>query len=395
MQFFLENNLMKCPKTFARFTEDHDDIALELTPCAGFLYRWLLRTAPAGVPQEIELEAFRQKTNYSLKWIQSALNELIESDLVEIVKKYSGKIFKLITFHPGRETAQDLARASQPIVRTSKKQPSTADAAVPLYRDPRETTDQPTHHPVPRDGQEKTQVTPTILSSETSPMSQTQTDTAAPTIAPVSSPQPTAMAIANTAPTITPTPSTPATEMESSKTPQPIADTTAPQPTAIEISPEISEKIKIAGFTLNAALLAIVRTTAAQIVLDAIDAAKQYLDHLQRQNQPRRRQPEAILVAAIQDQWQPNRAESPTQAIPPEFQEWFTLAQSNTLVIASSAQADVTQHPPGMLCVLTKAEGWQPFDLMRCVYSIPRLRQMLAEVERLREPHKIPNMAFS
>lgn len=74
---------MERRKTFARFTEDHDDIALELTPCAGFLYRWLLRTAPAGVPQEIELEAFRQKTNYSLKWIQSALNELIESDLVE------------------------------------------------------------------------------------------------------------------------------------------------------------------------------------------------------------------------------------------------------------------------------------------------------------------------
>ena len=89
-------------EVFARVTHAHDVLALQLTPCAGQLYRWLLRRRPAGRSQEFELNEFSEwtgvhrKRSYSIRHIQRSLLELAESGLVEVVRKYSGKIFKLI-----------------------------------------------------------------------------------------------------------------------------------------------------------------------------------------------------------------------------------------------------------------------------------------------------------
>jgi hypothetical protein len=317
--------------TFACMTDLHDFALDDLPTCARELYAWLLRQTPAGKPVEIHLEDFRthkqgrcRGRGYTLAWIKQCLNHLIEVGLVEVAFKFSSKIFKLITWHPDRQDAADLKKTLQNAKETRKSfdknrriQPSNADSLVPLYREIKETTDNPNHHPVSTNEQEGAIDSPTT-----------------------------------------------------SKSPEP------------EIEPKVIHKIEEAGFKLNSTLITIVRTTAAQIVLEAIEAAQQYLHNLQHQNKPLRRQPEALLVAAIQEEWQPKPSETSANALPSDFDEWFNLARSVDIVQASSIQANLTQHPPGVLCVLTPS-GWEPFDQVRAAYSFKYLQTLKDDREQL------------
>ncbi len=303
--------MLKTCDPFARFTEHHDLLALKLTPCAGFLYRILLRAAPAGKPQEFELKEFCAWADYSLKWAKAALRELCDLELVEVLRTFSGQGYKLIAHHPDRQKTSPISPETSIFGHeTSQKQSSNPYPVYSSYRESRETTDNPTHHPVNPDERE----------------------------GPIDSPK-------------IPTP---------------------PEP---EIEPKILEQIQTAGFQINSTLSAIVRSTQAQIVLQAIEAAQQYLTKLQQKNQPLRRQPEALLVAAIREEWQPQRGESGTNAIPPEFDEWFRLAKAIGLAKASSIQADVTGMAGGILCVLTD-RGWTPFDEMLSLFRLPELKEM-------------------
>jgi hypothetical protein len=164
-----------------------------------------------------------------------------------------------------------------------------------------------------------------------------------------------------------------------------------PTPPEPAIEPKILEQLQTAGFQLNSTLKAIVRSTQAQIVLQAIEAAQQYLSKLQQKNQPLCRQPEALLVSAIREEWQPQRGESGTNAtLPPEFDEWFRLAQGEQVVSASSTRSEMTNHPAGVLCVLTTS-GWEPFDQVRATYSIKYLQKAKADREQwLRSAQPIP-----
>jgi hypothetical protein len=189
--------------------------------------------------------------------------------------------------------------------------PSNPYPVYPSYRESRETTDNPTHHPVNPDEREGAINSPKI-----------------------------------------PTP---------------------PEP---EIEPKILEHLQTAGFQLNSTLKAIVRSTQTQIVLQAIEAAQQYLTKLQQKNQPLRRQPEALLVSAIREAWQPQRGESGTNAIPPEFDDWLKAAQIAKLVSNSSGQADVTGHSPGVLCVLTVSGDWIPYDEMRRLHALAEVKDL-------------------
>jgi hypothetical protein len=313
---------------FAAVTDGHDLALDDLPPCAKELYQWLLRQTPAGKSVEIHLEDFQKHKQgrchgrgYTLAWIKQALKYLTEIELVEIAFKYSGKIFSLITWHPGRQSAADFKKTrqatdknQQPFDKNREKQPSNPYPVYSFYRESRETTDNPTHHPVNPDEREGTTDSPKI-----------------------------------------PTP---------------------PEP---EIEPKIIEHLQTAGFQLNSTLKAIVRSTQAQIVLQAIEAAQQYLTKLQQKNQPLHRQPEALLVSAIREAWQPQRGESGSNAIPPEFDEWFRLAKVIGLVKASSIQADVTEMAGGILCVLTD-RGWTPFDEMFSLFRLPELKEMGARL---------------
>jgi hypothetical protein len=321
---FLENFMAGPCTTFACKTDDHNRATEGLSRCADLLYEWLLRQSRAGSPTEIHLEAFQEfqqhrfkGRGYSLAWIKQALKELVEVKLVDVAFKFSSKIFKLITWHPDRQSAADLkkslesARKSQQTSEKNReKQPSNPYPVYPSYRESREATDNPNRHPVNPDEREG--------------------------------------------------------KIDSPKIPTP------PEP---EIEPKILEQLQTAGFQLNSTLKAIVRSTQAQIVLQAIEAAQQYLTKLQQKKQPLRRLPEALLVSAIREAWQPQRGESGINTIPPEFDEWFRLAKAIGLVKASSIQADVTGMAGGILCVLTD-RGWTPFDEMLSLFRLPELKEM-------------------
>ena len=125
--------------TFARVTEEHDLLSLTLSPCAALLYRWLLRANKAGRAIEVELEAFSQWTGqarrrpYSLKHIKRSLDELLATGIVEVAKRYSGRIFKLIAHHPEEpEMSKNVAKKSQTWPKMSKIQPSNPHSAVPI-----------------------------------------------------------------------------------------------------------------------------------------------------------------------------------------------------------------------------------------------------------------------
>jgi hypothetical protein len=314
--------MLKTCDPFARVTEHHDVLALKLTPCAGFLYRILLRAAPAGKPQEFELKEFCAWADYSLKWAKAALRELCDLELVEVLRTFSGQGYKLVAHHPDRQKTSPIRPETSTFGHeTSQKQTSNPYPVYSSYRESRETTDNPTHHPVNPDEREGVIDSPKI-----------------------------------------PTPPEPA------------------------IEPQILEQLQTAGFQLNSTLSAIVRSTQAQIVLQAIEAAQQYVTKLQQKNQLLRRQPEAMLVAAIREEWQPQRGESGTNAMPPKFDEWFRLAQGEQVASASSIQTEMTNHPAGVLCVLTTS-GWEPFDQVRATYSIKYLQKTKADREQwLRSP---------
>jgi hypothetical protein len=66
---------------------------MSLTPCAGRLWRWLLRQQPAGTVLEFRLADFQEYTAlkrtqpYSLASIRKAFQELERHDLLRIVER--------------------------------------------------------------------------------------------------------------------------------------------------------------------------------------------------------------------------------------------------------------------------------------------------------------------
>ena len=154
---------------FARITDAHEDILCQLTPCAQKLYCWLLRLRPAGVSLEFDFEAFQEwsstkrKAPYCLKQIKASLQQLIESGLVEPLRRYSARVYKLVVHHPesevetGKKSSDLENKTSRFWNKTSKIQPSNADSAVSdqqrIFKEQTDTV--PPSHPVSRNEQKK------------------------------------------------------------------------------------------------------------------------------------------------------------------------------------------------------------------------------------------------
>ena len=130
---------------FARMTANHDLWAVYVSPCARFLYQFLLRLRPAGQAIEFEFEDFNQhitqthRRPFSNKWIKTAIAQLEEIGLVQILKKFNTHCLKLVAVHPNffsDEKAAQLAQKPCPYSReTSKKGASNPDSAVPIHRE--------------------------------------------------------------------------------------------------------------------------------------------------------------------------------------------------------------------------------------------------------------------
>lgn len=138
---------------FARITDEHDLWTVYVSPCAGFLYRFLLRLRPAGQAIEFEFEDFNQhitrthRRPFSQKWIQAAIAQLEEIGLIQVLKKFNSHCLKLAAVHPSfftEEKAAELAQKPCPYSKeTSQKEASNPDSVVPIHRENIENNKQP------------------------------------------------------------------------------------------------------------------------------------------------------------------------------------------------------------------------------------------------------------
>jgi hypothetical protein len=107
--------MLKNSVPFAPITQSHEEF-LDVCPAAERLYRYLLRMAPAGKPQEVFLEnielPYRGKT-YTVRHLKNALNELINAGVVEIEREFTKTKYRLIAWHPEGLTWKEFKQTAQ------------------------------------------------------------------------------------------------------------------------------------------------------------------------------------------------------------------------------------------------------------------------------------------
>ena len=325
---------------FARITAEHDRILSELTPCSGQLYRWLLRATPAGKPQEVLLEEFQQQTGYSLKWIKASLGALIENELVEVVRRYSGRIFKLICFHPEKKTSDDVRETSQKRQQTSTKQAQNADSSVRSYRENIKKQTEPTHPPVENEQGD-------VCIHEQTPQAAEGRNQK--------------------------------TEERKPETEQKMSGQgKVPAAISVEIAPEYAALLNESeqyGVRLTPQIIALVTDATIANAADAIAALKE------NKEQGKVKNPTGFLCQAIKNKWKPNQGKMQegseqakaialeTRTAPVGFNEWFDLARSIGLVSAATMQ-DGIQY---VFTNLNEREEWETFARL---FPLEELREM-------------------
>lgn len=324
---------------FARITAEHDRILSELTPCSGQLYRWLLRATPAGKLQEVLLDEFQQQTGYSLKWIKASLEALIENELVEVVRRYSGRIFKLICFHPEKKTSDDVRETSQKRQQTSQKQAQNADSLVPSYREILEKQTEPTRPPVE---DEQKSVFNTDELEQTSEAKKSR----------LKEPEP----------------------PQAQKTALSRKETTAAVPPEYQA---LLNEVQAAGVRINPHLIQGVLSATIDIVTNALATLKERLQKGKVKN------PSGFLLSAIAQKWKPSSFKNEAQegleqeqvikrdnrTAPPGFSEWFDEAQSVGLVRGATMQ-DGIQY---VFTNLNEREEWETFARL---FPLEELREI-------------------
>lgn len=144
------NRLYHAP--FAAITEKTDILLRSLPPAAGALWRELRRRTIPDRSHEFNLNELADILGYSVRWLRSALNQLQETDLVVIDRKWWGAIFSAKILDPGIEhkTSHDLGEPSVDCTESSKIEGSNTDCLVvqDLKENLKEPQSEPTTHPV-------------------------------------------------------------------------------------------------------------------------------------------------------------------------------------------------------------------------------------------------------
>jgi hypothetical protein len=310
-------------QVFARVTHAHDALALQLTPCAGQLYRWLLRRKPAGRSQEFELNEFSEwtgvgrKRSYSIRHIQRSLLELAESGLVEVVRKYSSKIFKLIANHPQLDkNVTELDQNVQVGMKMSKIGASNPCKSVLSYRDQLKTTDNPSTHPAAVNDQNQNQ--------------RLEDQKKAFEVKTVEMPDPNA-GLTNLVQDIEP-------------------DNFSASGEQREILNQV--EVAIAPIPLNPQIAAVVLGATLTTVQDAIALVKERKQGGQVKN------PAGLLVDAIRGQWKPTECSTSAMS---EFSDWYHKAHAAGLIeYSTSSDTRITGLPLGSIGVLRRgSEVWE------------------------------------
>lgn len=246
---------------FARITELHDAYCFGVTPCARMLYRWLLRRRPAGKLQEIELEDFQQWSRdnrfrpYSLRHIQRALQELTELDVVDLVKRYSGKIFKLVARHP---EPRERDKKVENWTKMSKTEVSNPDSTVPSIQREVEITKQSV-----------------VVKENSKPESSQSVES----------------------------------ELNFSKNSKDKPRLDLEDLNSAAHESEALKEVQAAGYKLNFNIKKIILNTTLEVVANALEAVREYISA----GKSVQRSKEALLVAAIQKEWKPNQVKTSTE----------------------------------------------------------------------------------
>jgi hypothetical protein len=294
-------------KFFTRATNEYEIEILKLPPCARLLQGWLLRRKRPGQAQEFELQEFAEWTfsgrprPYSIRHIKRALAKLIEVGLVVVLKKYSGKAFKLIADYP--KSDKNVTESDKNVrfkTKMSKTETLNPSGFVGLYRENRDTADRPSTHPAVMDNenlknQEKEQEK--VLSTQGLENSDLNED------------------LQNL-----------------------VIDAEIDSLSASGEQREILNQIReaIAPLPLNPQLKAVVLQAASTIVLDAIVVLKE------RKQSGEVKNPAGFLVDAIRGEWKPTQ--SPSSALA-EFNNWFSKARDAGLIQPFSLSS---RHLPGL-----------------------------------------------
>jgi hypothetical protein len=312
--------------TFAKVTEYHETLEFQVTPCARFLYHWLLRNTRAGNPQEIELEDFIAFTArgrsrpYSLRHVWKALKELFNLGVVDVVKQYSWKIWKVIAYHPlVAETSRSEAKKPQTEAKKPYLQASNPDSVVPINREFREHTDSPPPLPVVVDeGTGQIEIAFDQLENGVRTTSKS-----------LDSNLPSGLNIT-----------------------QELSNTVEPD----QASQNSLEKVKeaIAPQKLHPHLQQFVLSTDIAVLENALLVVKEVRAKSHVKN------PSGLLVDAIKGKWVPA---SPVKAVVDEFKAWYESAYSSGVIQRfTSSNSLVTGHGDGVMCVMrVGSDRWIPW----------------------------------
>lgn len=334
---------------FARITDEHDLILMQLPPAARSLYQWLLRRRPAGQHQEFDLEEFQdfsshsRKRPYCTRQIRNALNSLIERGLVENIRQFSGRFWKLIAHHPNtadeKKTSQIEKETSQNRNKISKKQASKPYDCVPLYRENRETTKTPSSlHPVLN-----SEIDKEGLASSTQNLNVENTEIDCEVVGKSECEE---------------------TRTDSASIPKPQNVPLSSE--EINMDPQLQAEVEevIAPQPLNMNIKRVVMSASVEIIQNALSVVRQ------QKKAGRAKRPAGMLVKAIQEHWSPNPIDA-VAGMPDGFNEWFNLAREKGIVTAS-------MPVNGQMCVCTDPEkgDWQPWTELAFAFSIKILQGM-------------------
>ena len=342
---------------FARVTDDHDAIAITMTPCAGQLYRWLLRQAPAGTSQELELQDFadwsalhRGGQSYSIRHIQRAFKELMDKELVEVIRRFTGRIFRLICRHPDQD--KNVANPDQTVqtaTKMSRKQASNPHSAVLSIETSKEDQQiqepaKATSYSIPVQKEMNKEVDSPLTSPSKLTGGETKSDM------PVVSAR-------NVNPVVS--------ELQT-----PISTEESTPDTHATLTPELEVVVKdvIAPAPLSANLAQLVSESCAETVLKALEVTKQ------AKNKGKLKNPSGFLSSAIRKGWQPKATTAePTLELAGGtlFSQWFNLARLKGLVISASMINGV-QH----VCTNPVTFEWKPWREMADAFTLAYLQRM-------------------
>jgi hypothetical protein len=116
---------------FAPLTRSVSEKLNEATPAAYKLWGLMRQDHRPEVAFNFKLKEAADVLGYSVRWLKTALDELIDLQLVEQIERWWGQCYRLIIYNPGQKTEQ---KNDDRVHETSKIKDANAQSSVPLSK---------------------------------------------------------------------------------------------------------------------------------------------------------------------------------------------------------------------------------------------------------------------